>query len=212
VKSPPKPDDEREEIAKRSLHNDTRRRGLQIAAQAFETKLPEEKLELLRRLDETARDLRPDVPETVRNYHKSARAAFRADLSDHPLVREWASARRSLGEIKELRALKNIDLGLTHGSARQLSPETIWLLSIARDAVTGDASDRTDLKPSRLRRLAINRLRSDDWLPTWMFPMVEDRAALRAELRSRLGASRQAFEEWTRRIGVYEARNRRDAQ
>ena len=139
--------------------------------------------------DKDRRD--PAFAQDTAEFHRAVRAAFRAGYIQHPIVLEWLAARRSLGDRSEVRRLKNARSGLTAAVSKPWSFADLWLLDILEGLPSNS-------HPSVIRRNATAKIRQNNWLPDWMQHVVmpNERSEFRAELRSRMGATRQAFEKW----------------
>jgi hypothetical protein len=187
--------------------NERRRTALEAEVQVFATdepliRLSQAQEQLAHWQDKDWRD--PALVRDTAEFHRAVRAAFRSGHTDHPIVLEWLAGRRSLGDRSELRKLRNARSGLTAAVSKPLSFADFWLLDILEGLPSNS-------HPSVIRRDATAKIRQNNWLPDWMQHVVmpNERSELRAELRSRVGATRQAFEKWLGKLGIAERRARR---
>lgn len=125
-------------------------------------------------------------------YEKALTRAVRAGLWQHPVVREWLAARRSLGDWDELRRFRK---RLEYNVKKPMLKADFWLAFEAQDLIDHGH------EPEAIRKALIEKLKH---------PGPKDRKKwrdyfdLRPEdverLIARLGHSRQNFYQWLQRL------------
>ena len=86
-------------------------------------------------------------------YEKALTRAVRAGLWQHPIVREWLAARRSLGDWDELRRFRK---GLERGVTKTMSKADFWLAFVAADLI------KNGHEPEAIRKALIEKLKDPD--------------------------------------------------
>lgn len=135
---------------------------------------------------------RKTFDRALRAYNAAMRHAIQAGLEDHPHVRAWISAKRSVGDHEELRALR---LGLERGIA-SISVYDAWL-AIEVQAIIGPLKGRTeDLSEEEIRHRLIARVISADYTDYMRCARLDVLDVDVEALLRRLKCSRQAFHKW----------------
>ena len=145
---------------------------------------PENKVDKQHQLDDQTR------------YEKALIKAIRAKLWNHPIVRAWFAARRSLGDWDELRRYR---LKLETGVDKPMSKEDFWLAFEAHDLIDDGH------KPEAIRKILIKKLKDpepEDW-DKW-----RDYFDLRPKDVERLIArlqqhSQQNFHKWLKHLKLF---------
>jgi len=125
-------------------------------------------------------------------YEDALTLAVRAELWQHPVVREWLAARRSLRDRDELRRFRQ---KLETGVKKPVSKEDFWLTFEVQDLI------KNGQKPKAICKILIDKLKDPEPedLKKW-----RDYFDLRPEdvesLIARLGHSRQNFYQWLKRL------------
>ena len=125
-------------------------------------------------------------------YKRAITRAVRAGLWQHPVVREWLAARRSLGDWEGLRRFR---LCLESGVTKTMSKADFWLAFEAGDLIDDG------MRPKAICKILIDKLKDPEPedLKKW-----RDYFDLRPEdvesLIARLGHSRQNFYQWLKRL------------
>lgn len=125
-------------------------------------------------------------------YERAITRAVRARLWQHPVVREWLAARRSLGDWEGLRHFR---LGLESGVTKTMSKADFWIAFEARDLI--DQGDG----PEAMREALIKKLKDPKSKGRKKWEEYFDLAPTDIErLIDRLEGSRQNFHQWLKRL------------
>lgn len=143
---------------------------------------------------EEVEDRRQEFSQDLADYEKAVVRAIRAGLINHPDVRAWISAQRSLGEWDALRRFR---LGLERGTRKMLSKQDFW---IKFEAVPLTEQGKT---PEQIHRSLRHKLK---------FPKPEDRKKREdwiglnrkeiEDLADRLDCTRQNFHRLLVRLRI----------
>ena len=123
------------------------------------------------------------------SFDKAIKKAIKAGLTDHPLIRDWISNKRTFGEWDNLRPFKR--LHLEKGVIRTPTKEGFWIRFEAQ-SMSDDGKG-----PQEIRRKLIKKLSEND-VPDWFEMSGPERSELRKYLAR---VSRQAFRQKLKRLG-----------
>ncbi len=128
-------------------------------------------------------------------YEKAIGRAIRAGQFEHPLVREWISERRSLGERDALRKFR---MGLEGGAKRTMSKQNFWVAFEAGNLAHPEDAAKKGERPEAILRALIRKL-SISQPASWFDLNDAEIAKLRARLKD---MPRQNFHRLLRRLHV----------
>lgn len=123
-------------------------------------------------------------------YEEAITRAVRAGLWQHPVVREWLAARRSLGDWEELRRFR---LGLERGVKKPMLKEDFWIAFEAQGLIARGKG------PEAIHTALIDKLKSDEKPQEWFDLRPEEIE----RLIDRLQCSRQNFHRWLKRLKIF---------
>ena len=127
-------------------------------------------------------------------YEKALTRAVRAGLWQHPVVREWLAARRSLGDWEGLRRFR---LGLERGVDKPMLKADFWL-AFAAQGLIDDGHE-----PEDIRKVLIEKLKDPGSKDREKWEKYFDLTPKDIErLIARLGRSRQNFYQWRQRLSL----------
>lgn len=131
----------------------------------------------------------------------AVRELIRRKEIDHPGVREYAAARRSLADTGVVRDLRNEPSGVREklfgGMAKARTQADLWLLL----RLPEPPAEGKPVKLVALRRSLLKLLEQEEWSdPVWGLPEAEA-AELKKRIAKRLKASAENLRQWLVAVG-----------